>query len=128
MTGWDALARELDAWGEAGAVATLWWRDDDAVADTPTLRRLLSLAAATVLAATVLAVMALGLALITSKLAIPLLRQTGPAITGAKYFWRARRAGAFINSIRLAALPMLDWFLPHPYSTAVCLSRFPSRF
>ena len=46
MTGWDALARELDAWGEAGAVATLWWRDDDAVADTPTLRRLLSLAAA----------------------------------------------------------------------------------
>jgi len=46
MTGWDTLARELNAWGEAGEVATLWWRDDDAVADTPALRRLLTLAAA----------------------------------------------------------------------------------
>src|SRR5215470_16019652 len=46
MTGWDALAHELDAWGEAGEVATLWWRDDDAVADTPALRRLLAAVAA----------------------------------------------------------------------------------
>jgi hypothetical protein len=46
MTGWDALAHELDAWGEAGDVATLWWRDDDAGTDTPALRRLLALAAA----------------------------------------------------------------------------------
>lgn len=43
MPGWDALARELDAWHAAGRVATLWWRDDDAVTATPALRRLLEL-------------------------------------------------------------------------------------
>jgi hypothetical protein len=46
MTSWDALRREFDAWSEAGEVATLWWRDDDAVAPTPALRRLMTLAAA----------------------------------------------------------------------------------
>ena len=45
MTGaWDGLARELDAWGAAGRVATLWWRDDDAVQPTPALDRLLDMA------------------------------------------------------------------------------------
>lgn len=43
VAGWDELARELDAWRDAGRVPTLWWRDDDAVADTPALRRLLAL-------------------------------------------------------------------------------------
>jgi hypothetical protein len=38
---WDDLAAELDLWGEA---ATLWWRDDDAVAATPQLAELLRLA------------------------------------------------------------------------------------
>jgi peptidoglycan/xylan/chitin deacetylase (PgdA/CDA1 family) len=41
---WPALLSELDRWEEAGQVATLWWRDDDAVAMTPALARLLSLA------------------------------------------------------------------------------------
>jgi hypothetical protein len=41
---WSALRRELDAWAKAGRTATLWWRDDDAVAATPALRRLLGLA------------------------------------------------------------------------------------
>ena len=40
---WDALARELDDWGAAGRVATLWWRDDDATAPGPELDRLLAL-------------------------------------------------------------------------------------
>ena len=44
MTDWDDLARECEAWAAAGRVAELWWRDDDAVADTPALRRLLALA------------------------------------------------------------------------------------
>lgn len=35
-----ALARELDLWAEAGRTATLWWRDDDAVAPSPALDRL----------------------------------------------------------------------------------------
>jgi hypothetical protein len=38
---WDALDRELDRSGAANAI--FWWRDDDAVAATPQLLRLLSL-------------------------------------------------------------------------------------
>jgi hypothetical protein len=43
MNGWDSLERELAAWREAGRRPTLWWRDDDATADLPALRRLLAL-------------------------------------------------------------------------------------
>jgi hypothetical protein len=42
---WDALDRELDRWVERGRPATLWWRDDDAVAMTPQLAILFDLAA-----------------------------------------------------------------------------------
>jgi hypothetical protein len=42
---WADLVAELDRWGEAGRVAALWWRDDDAVAVTPELEALLRLAA-----------------------------------------------------------------------------------
>jgi hypothetical protein len=38
------LTCELDAWAESGAVATFWWRDDDAVAVTAQLDTLLSFA------------------------------------------------------------------------------------
>ncbi len=41
----DALGRELDLWAEAGRVACFWWRDDDAVAPTAALTRLLDLSA-----------------------------------------------------------------------------------
>ncbi|MGR0187123.1 polysaccharide deacetylase family protein [Azospirillum aestuarii] len=41
--GWDALTAELDAWASAGRTATLWWRDDDAVAPTPDLDRMIAL-------------------------------------------------------------------------------------
>jgi hypothetical protein len=43
---WAALERELDAWGAADRTATFWWRDDDAVAPSAALDRLLDLAAA----------------------------------------------------------------------------------
>jgi len=43
MADWEDLQRELDAWEKAGETATLWWRDDDAVTDTPALRRLIEL-------------------------------------------------------------------------------------
>ncbi len=43
---WRILSEELDAWGAAGRVATLWWRDDDAVEPSAALERLLGLAAA----------------------------------------------------------------------------------
>lgn len=39
-----ALDTELCAWAAEGRTATLWWRDDDAVADSPALMRLLELA------------------------------------------------------------------------------------
>ena len=41
---WRVLAAELDAWAAAGQVARFWWRDDDAVAPSPALDRLLALA------------------------------------------------------------------------------------
>lgn len=43
---WDAFGDELDAWAAAGRTASFWWRDDDAVAPTPALDRLLAIAAA----------------------------------------------------------------------------------
>ena len=46
MTSWRNLSAELDAWAAAGRSATLWWRDDDAVAPSPELDRLLTLARA----------------------------------------------------------------------------------
>ncbi|MEC9347840.1 MAG: polysaccharide deacetylase family protein [Pseudomonadota bacterium] len=45
MDGLDPLRAELDAWGEAGETATLWWRDDDAEAPTDQVRRMLDLSA-----------------------------------------------------------------------------------
>lgn len=42
--GWPDLVDELDRWREAKRVATLWWRDDDAVAPSVSLDRLLSIA------------------------------------------------------------------------------------
>ena len=44
MSDWDSLARECEAWAQAGRTVELWWRDDDAIADTLALRRLLALA------------------------------------------------------------------------------------
>jgi hypothetical protein len=42
---WKLLDAELSCLEEAGRVATLWWRDDDAVSDTPPLRQLCELSA-----------------------------------------------------------------------------------
>ena len=42
---WNALERELAQWAAAGRTATLWWRDDDAVAPSAALDRLLTLGA-----------------------------------------------------------------------------------
>ena len=40
---WHDLEAELELWRKTGRIATFWWRDDDAVTDTPALRRLLAL-------------------------------------------------------------------------------------
>ena len=41
---WSDLVNELDAWYAEGRFASLWWRDDDAVAPSPALDRLAGLA------------------------------------------------------------------------------------
>lgn len=52
MTAFQAMARdirsllpetagELDRWCDLGLVARFWWRDDDAIGDTPALRRMI---------------------------------------------------------------------------------------
>ncbi|MEM7445575.1 MAG: polysaccharide deacetylase family protein [Pseudomonadota bacterium] len=41
---WVGLSAELDLWHRAGRTATLWWRDDDAIAPSPALDRLLDIA------------------------------------------------------------------------------------
>ena len=51
---WHDLVVELDCWEEAGRVAQLWWRDDDAVAPTPALDRLLAVAGGAPLALAVI--------------------------------------------------------------------------
>lgn len=43
----DGLAEELRAWQASGRVASFWWRDDDAVAGTPALGRLVALSVET---------------------------------------------------------------------------------
>ena len=40
MTDWSALHNELKEWERAAQTFPLWWRDDDAIADTPALRAL----------------------------------------------------------------------------------------
>lgn len=54
MASWPELTEELDRWHDAGASATFWWRDDDAVDDTPHLDVLLQHADAIPLALSVI--------------------------------------------------------------------------
>ena len=42
---WHSLHAELDTWAASGKQATLWWRDDDAVAPGPKLDKLVALTA-----------------------------------------------------------------------------------
>jgi hypothetical protein len=41
-TAWSDLIDELDRWGGAEGLATLWWRDDDAIAPSARLDRLVA--------------------------------------------------------------------------------------
>lgn len=43
MTSWQTLADEASRWRDAGRVADLWWRDDDAIDATAELDRLLAI-------------------------------------------------------------------------------------
>jgi hypothetical protein len=83
---WSDLGDELDRWGLAGQVATLWWRDDDAVTVTPQLGDLLRLAGDTPLALAVIP------ALARPELAAAL--HGRPHVAVMQHGWRhANRAG-----------------------------------
>ena len=41
---WSDLSNELDAWRGEGRIASMWWRDDDAMAPGPALDRLAGIA------------------------------------------------------------------------------------
>jgi hypothetical protein len=113
---WPDLAVELDRWEEAGRIARLWWRDDDAVASTPRLDRLLQIAGGVPLALAVIPQMAEPD--LTARLAgephVAVLqhgwRHANHAATGKKSEYPAERSGAEIagelaaGRARLAAL------------------------
>ena len=87
---WPDLIAEFDDWGEAGRVARLWWRDDDAVAPRPELASLLRLAGD----------MPLALAVIPAEAdpELPGFLQTMPRVAVMQHGWRhANHAAAGIK-------------------------------
>ena len=96
---WADLVDELDRWGEAGRVAELWWRDDDAAAATPQLSRLMQLAAGVPLAVAAIPAMA------RPDLAEALL--ASPEVVVLQHGWRhVNRAFAGKKSEYSAARPV----------------------
>ena len=81
-TRWPDLQDELDRWRKCGRCATLWWRDDDAVAASRRLDELLSIAGDTPV---VLAVIP---ALAEAALAARLDAVRGAAIRVLQHGWR----------------------------------------
>jgi hypothetical protein len=57
-TGWQQLIEELDSWRRAGATATFWWRDDDAIQPSVQLDFLLACAGSIPLAMAVIPALA----------------------------------------------------------------------
>jgi hypothetical protein len=77
---WSSLSDELDRWADAGATATFWWRDDDAISDTPQLDALLDCAVQTPVALAVISDLA------DRSLAARLERH--PTVTVLQHGWR----------------------------------------
>lgn len=78
---WPALAEELEHWGAAGRVATLWWRDDDAATASARLDRLLVVAREVPIALAVIPALA-DIAL-AARLA-----SASPAVSVLQHGWR----------------------------------------
>ena len=79
--GWSLLVDELDRWRGAQRVAKLWWRDDDAVAPSANLDRLVEIAGTVPIALAVIPADA------GSELA-DWLRKFGPSIAILQHGWR----------------------------------------
>lgn len=84
--GWPDLVNELDRWGEAERVATLWWRDDDAAAPSASLDRIVSIAGKVPVALAVIPAAAeAGLAVWLARAARSLL---APRLAVLQHGWR----------------------------------------
>ena len=81
---WTDLQDELDRWRQCGRCATLWWRDDDAVALSGRLDELLSIAGEIPLALAVIPAQA------ELALAARLDASPRPAIRVLQHGWRHR--------------------------------------
>ncbi len=79
-SGWAALKAELDIWRSAGRTASFWWRDDDAIAGTDALDRLLTLSDDAPIALAVIPGRAEGA--LAERLA------SSPAVTVLQHGWR----------------------------------------
>jgi hypothetical protein len=95
---WRDLRAELDRWAEAGRVAPLWRRDDDAVTATPELAEMLRIAGGTPVALAVIP------ARVDAGLAAVL--REAPAVAVLQHGWRhANRAAAGRKSEYPSGLP-----------------------
>ncbi len=95
---WLDLVAELDRWEEAGRVAQLWWRDDDAAAPTRALDRLLVLAGPVPLALAVIPADAVG------ELATAL--DLFPEVSLLQHGWcHADRAASYPNAGKKSEYP-----------------------
>jgi hypothetical protein len=81
---WTDLQDELDRWRQCGRCATLWWRDDDAVAPSRRLDELLGIAGEIPLALAVIPAQA------EAGLAARLDASSRPAIRVLQHGWRHR--------------------------------------
>jgi hypothetical protein len=79
---WPDLAAELEHWGAAGRVATLWWRDDDAASAGPELDRLFEIAREVPVALAVIPAFA------DHGLAARLASSASPQLTVLQHGWR----------------------------------------
>ena len=96
--GWRALQSELDAWADAGGIATFWWRDDDAGRACAALERLLRLQSRYRAP--------LALAVVPERLdsALPALVRTGRGVCVLQHgFAHRNHAGAREKSMELGA-------------------------
>lgn len=80
----DGLRRRLDAVGAAGRTISLWWRDDDAVAPTPALDRLVGLSHARAVPLVLAVIPQPAQASLADRLAHP----DAPRVTVVQHGWR----------------------------------------
>lgn len=83
MTNWQPLVDELNLWKPTGRTPPFWWRDDDATADTPQLRTMLSIGAGFPIALAVIPRL--------SDDSLPALLANYPNVSVVQHGWRHKK-------------------------------------